>query len=119
MSNSLVRLILPFAEITAPLVLFLVGLAGVILGLRIRRWYPAAGGFIAAGSGLMASLLLMNFLTTSIINPRFLHTYGGYDDSLLHLLSYTSIFTFAVGLGCQFVGIWLLAKRCRELQLAD
>jgi hypothetical protein len=38
---------------------------------------------------------------------------------IINLILLASSFGFAAGLLCLLRGVWLLAKRCRELQLAD
>jgi hypothetical protein len=116
MTNDPLNAILYYTQIFSPLSVVFAGIVGLVIGMRITRWYAAAGAWIVAGSGVFLALILMNYLISLFpleVNSR----RSGIDARMIvNLILLASSFGFAAGLLCLLRGVWLLAKRCRELQ---
>lgn len=123
MTNDPLNAILYYTQIFSPLSVVFAGIVGVVIGMRITRWYATAGTWIVAGSGVFLTLILMNYLISlfplEVYPPRLSPRSGIDARMIINLILLASSAGFAAGLLCLLRGVWLLAKRCRELQLAD
>jgi hypothetical protein len=120
MTNDPLNAILYYTQMFSPLSVVFASIVGLVIGMRITRWYAAAGAWIVAGSGVFLALILMNYLISLFpleVYPPSLSPRSGIDARMIiNLILLASSFGFAAGLLCLLRGVWLLAKRCRELQ---
>lgn len=103
------------------LVLLVTWIYGFVVSLRLMKWYSAAGGFLAFGTGLSGLTILLsgviqvsyflfsqnNYFSGSELNQLIMLTQG--IGSFLAIISVISLMT----------GLTMLVNRCRDLQRAD
>jgi hypothetical protein len=114
-----------FVSTAVSLLMLGVWIAGFVLSLWVMRWYASAGGCLALGTGLPAISALVSGITQAILLAQMFSDgtiYANGDSELVQILTLTNMvcsMLSSVGIVALIAGIWLLAKRCRELQLAD
>lgn len=116
MLNRNIELLLSYLAQYSSAVLLLPFILGLAAGIKIRRWHMESGVWIVVGNGILIGLPLMHWLINNYAQTTDLNTITNDMVALLDFTHVISSLGFAAGLLCQLRGIWLLAKRCRELQ---
>ncbi len=103
------------------LALLAIWIYGFMVSLRVMKWYSAAGGFLAFGTGLSG----LTIFVSGIIQVAFLlvsdyRMFSGSDMNYFILMTQgLGSLVGGVGVVSLMTGLTMLANRCRDLQRAD
>lgn len=103
------------------LALLAIWIYGFMVSLRVMKWYSAAGGFLAFGTGLSG----LTIFVSGIIQVAFLlvsdyRMFSGSDMNYFIIMTQgLGSLVGGVGVVSLMTGLTMLANRCRDLQRAD
>jgi hypothetical protein len=117
-----VETLMQMVTLAGSLLIVGIWIVGLVFSLRVRCWYAAAGGFLVVGTGLSAIAFLMDSAVQAC-STFYLLGYiedVGEDLGSLFYITYAAFsFLLCVGFTSLLTGLWLICKRCRELQLTE
>lgn len=103
------------------LALLAIWIYGFMVSLRVMKWYSAAGGFLAFGTGLSG----LTIFVSALVQIAFLlasdnRLFSGSDLNYFIIMTQgLGSLVGGVGVVSLMTGLTMLANRCRDLQRAD